>query len=136
MAYEINLHFPYVDWTVQMSSVPRKGETIEFADPDIGDTSWTVTEVTYTVYTDGTQDSIYLKLDPADESTAVLIEKQEADRQAAFREDRVNELRDLVRANRPETPDTMQPVREAVARQDAALRTNQEPQTTDRTTEK
>lgn len=84
MSFDINLHFPYADWTVQMASIPRKGESIDFADPDIGDTSWTVTEVTYTVYTDGTKGSIYLKLDPADESTAVLIEKAEADRRAAL----------------------------------------------------
>jgi hypothetical protein len=126
MSFEINLHFPYTDWTVQMSSVPRKGETVEFADPDVGDTSWTVTEVTYSVYTDGTQDSIYLKLDPADHSTGVLIEKQEADRRAALRGDRVNELRELVRANRPEPIDDA-PLRDAVARQDAAARDNREP---------
>lgn len=41
--------------------------------------------------------------------------------------DRVNELRQILRANRPETPDLTQPVREAKARQDAALLTNREP---------
>ncbi|MFD1278022.1 hypothetical protein [Streptomyces kaempferi] len=50
--------------------------------------------------------------------------------------DRVNELRQILRANRPETPDIMQPVREAVARQSEALRAHQEPQTADRATGK
>lgn len=50
--------------------------------------------------------------------------------------DRVNELREILRANRPDTPDIYQPVRDAMARQDAVLRANQEPQTADRTTEK
>lgn len=41
--------------------------------------------------------------------------------------DRVNELREILRAHKPEIPDIYLPVREAVARQDAALRANQEP---------
>lgn len=41
--------------------------------------------------------------------------------------DRVNELRRILRDNRPDTTDIYQPVAEAVARQDAALRANQEP---------
>lgn len=40
--------------------------------------------------------------------------------------DRVNELRRILRANRPETADIYQPVQDAVARQDAALRANRE----------
>lgn len=47
--------------------------------------------------------------------------------------DRVNELREILRANRPEPLDDA-PLRAAVARQDAAMRANQEP--TDRATEK
>jgi len=42
--------------------------------------------------------------------------------------DRVNELREILRANRPDTPDVYQPVREARARQDAALLANREPE--------
>lgn len=42
--------------------------------------------------------------------------------------DRVNELREILRAHRPDTPDIYQPVREAVARQDAALLANREPE--------
>lgn len=41
--------------------------------------------------------------------------------------DRVNELREILRTHRPDTPDIYRPVREAVARQDAALIANQEP---------
>jgi signal transduction histidine kinase len=48
-------------------------------------------------------------------------------------EDRVNELRELLRAHRPEPLDDA-PLRDAVDRQDAAMRANQEP--TDRATEK
>ena len=44
--------------------------------------------------------------------------------------DRVNELRELLRANRPDTPDIYQPVRDARARQDAALLANREPEST------
>lgn len=50
--------------------------------------------------------------------------------------DRVNELRELLRAHRPDTPDIYQPVREASARQAAVLRANQEPQTANPATEK
>jgi hypothetical protein len=130
MAFEINLHFPHVDWTVQMPVVPRKGDRLEFADPDIGDTSWDVTEVAYTVYTDGTEGSINLALDPADEDTKERSEKFEADRVAALRAsqrtDRVNELRESIRANRPEPIDDA-PLRDAVARLDTAMRDNREP---------
>lgn len=49
------------------------------------------------------------------------------------RADRVNELRELLRANRPEPIDDT-PLRDAMARQDAAMRANQEP--TDRTDER
>lgn len=42
--------------------------------------------------------------------------------------DRVNELRELLRAHRPDTPDIYQPVRAAMARQDAALCANREPE--------
>lgn len=41
--------------------------------------------------------------------------------------DRVNELRQTLRANRPDAPDIYQPVRDALARQDTALRANREP---------
>lgn len=41
--------------------------------------------------------------------------------------DRVNELREILRAHRPDTTNIDQPVRDAVARQDAALRSYQEP---------
>jgi hypothetical protein len=41
--------------------------------------------------------------------------------------DRVNELRQLLRAHRPDTPDVYQPVRAARSRQDAALLANREP---------
>jgi len=40
--------------------------------------------------------------------------------------DRVNELREILRANRSDTTDIYQPVREALARQEAALRAYQE----------
>lgn len=133
MSYEINLHFPHVDWTVQMPAVPRKGDRVEFADPNIGDTSWDVTEVAYTVYTNGTEGSINLALDPADEDTKRRSDRFEADRLDALHSVRVNELRESVRANRPDPLDAA-PVREALARQDAAMRANQEP--TDRAAEK
>lgn len=126
MAFEINLHFPHVDWTVQMAAVPRKGDRLEFADPDIGDTSWDVTEVAYTVYTDGTEGSINLALDPADEDTKKRSDQFEADRLDALRSSRVNELRESIRANRPDPIDDA-PLRDAVARQDAAARDNREP---------
>lgn len=133
MSYEINLHFPHVDWTVQMPAVPRKGDRVEFADPNIGDTSWDVTEVAYTVYTNGTEGSINLALDPADEDTKRRSDRFEADRLDALHSVRVNELRESVRANRPDPLDAA-PVRQALARQDAAMRANQEP--TDRAAEK
>lgn len=41
--------------------------------------------------------------------------------------DRVNELRELLRTHRPDTPDIYPPVREAVARQDAAMIAHREP---------
>ncbi|MFF1444098.1 hypothetical protein [Streptomyces sp. NPDC058295] len=132
MSYEINLHFPHVDWTVQMPAVPRKGDRVEFADPDIGDTSWDVTEVTYTAYTDGTEGSINLALDPADEATKKRSDEFEANRLDALRSARVNELRKSIRNNRPEPLDDA-PLRDARARQEAAMRANQEP--TDRATE-
>ena len=62
--------------------------------------------------------------------------RAEADRLEAagqFVTDRVNELRESIRANRPEPIDDA-PLRDAVARQDSAMRDNREP--TDRTTEK
>jgi len=133
VSYEINLHFPHVDWTVRMPAVPRKGDKVEFADPDIGDTSWYVTEVAYTAYTDGSEGSINLALDPADEDTKERSDRLEADRLDSLRSARVNQLRESVRANRPEPIDDA-PLRDARARQDAALRANQEP--TDRATEK
>lgn len=89
MSYDINLHFPHVDWTVQMPAVPRKGDKVEFADPNIGDTSWNVTEVAYTAYTDGTEGSINLALNPADEDTKRRSDQFEADRLAALRSARV-----------------------------------------------
>jgi hypothetical protein len=137
VSFEINLHFPHVDWTEQMPAVPRKGDRVEFTDPDIGDTSWDVTEVAYSVYTDGTEGSISLALDPADEDTRKRSDQFEADRLAALRAshhaDRVSELRESIRANRPEPLDDA-PLRDAVARQGAAMRVNREP--TDRTAEK
>lgn len=133
MSYTINLHFPHVDWTVQMPAVPRKGDKVEFADPDIGDTSWYVTEVAYTVYTDGSEGSINLALDPADEDTRGRSDRLEADRLAALHSARVTELRESIRANRPAPIDDA-PLHDARARQDAAIRANQEP--TDRATEK
>jgi hypothetical protein len=110
-----------------MPAVPRKGDRVEFADPDIGDTSWTVTEVTYTAYTDGSEGSITLALDPADEDTKERSDRVEADRLDALRSARVNELRESIRANRPEPIDDT-PLRDAVARQDAAMRANREPE--------
>src|SRR4051794_23683285 len=109
-----------------MPAVPRKGDRLEFADPNIGDTSWDVTEVAYTVYTNGTEGSINLALDPADEDTKRRSDRFEADRLAALHSVRVNELRESVRANRPDPLDAA-PVREAVARQDAAMHAIQEP---------
>jgi hypothetical protein len=133
MSYTINLHFPHVDWTVQMPAVPRKGDRVEFADPNIGDTSWDVTEVAYTVYTDGTEGSISLALDPADEDTKRRSDRFEADRLKALRSARVGDLRESVRANKPDPIDDT-PLRDAVARQNAAMRAHREP--TDRATEK
>jgi hypothetical protein len=86
VSYEINLHFPYVDWTVQMPAVPRKGDVVDFTDPDMGDTVWNVTEVRYSAYTDGTEGSISLALDPADAFTKEKSDRLEADRRAALRD--------------------------------------------------
>ncbi|WP_086559412.1 hypothetical protein [Streptomyces africanus] len=41
---------------------------------------------------------------------------------------RVNELREILRTHRPDTADVYEPVREARARQDAALLANREPE--------
>ncbi|MET8585717.1 hypothetical protein ABZX39_33340 [Streptomyces collinus] len=85
MSYEINLHFPHFDSAVRMPAVPRKGDIVDFTDPEIGDTAWVVAEVRYTAYADGTEGSIYLALDPADEDTKERSERFEADRLAALR---------------------------------------------------
>lgn len=91
MSYTINLHFVHADWTVEMPAVPRKGDRVEFADPNLGDTSWDVTEVAYTAYTDGTEGSINLALDPADEYTKERAEHFEANRLASLRADHTTE---------------------------------------------
>ena len=86
MSISINLHFPYVDYTLEMPAVPRKGDTVDFSDPEGENTMWHVTEVTHTVYADGTQGSIHIALDPADEHTKEASELAEAKRLAALRD--------------------------------------------------
>ncbi|MFB6881396.1 hypothetical protein ACFCY8_11225 [Streptomyces noursei] len=66
MSFEINLHFPDVDYTVKMPAVPRKGETIEWEAADERASVWTVTAVEYTAYPDQ-EGSINLTLDPPDQ---------------------------------------------------------------------
>jgi hypothetical protein len=87
MSYEISLHFPHADYIVEMPAVPRVGERVEFteADPDTNDTNWTVTEVSHTAYANGIPGTINLTLDPADDHTRKVMQRQEAERIAAAR---------------------------------------------------
>jgi hypothetical protein len=91
MAYDVNLNFMHADWTVRMPAVPQKGDRVEFADPDLGDTSWDVTEVAYTAYVDGTEGSINLALDPADDETKALADRYMAAKRAVIAADRADE---------------------------------------------
>jgi antitoxin (DNA-binding transcriptional repressor) of toxin-antitoxin stability system len=63
---QVTLHFPHVDWTVHMPIVPRKGELIDWQDPDHGNAVWKVTAVEYTVYPDE-PGPIDIMVDPADD---------------------------------------------------------------------
>lgn len=84
MSYEVSLNFPHFDWTVQMPAVPAKGDTVEWSDPNIGDTKWHVTEVIYTAHPDR-EGSINLTLDPADDYAKERSERWETERLASIR---------------------------------------------------
>lgn len=62
---KVGLHFPHVDWTVHLPVVPRKGEFVEWEDPEHGGGRWEVTEVIHVASPD--EVDIALTLDPADE---------------------------------------------------------------------
>jgi antitoxin (DNA-binding transcriptional repressor) of toxin-antitoxin stability system len=132
---EVTLYFPHAERMSVLPAVPRVGESLVWVLDDEGDEgTWDVSEVQWHL-SEATGASVGVSLEPADDHTKQLMDRQEAERLAAVRNRaaKVNGLRESIRANRPEPLDDA-PLRDAVARQDAAMRTNQEP--TDRTTEK
>lgn len=86
MNYEITLLFTHADMTIPMPAVPRIGERVEFDDPDLGDTNWTVADVSYTVYADETATGIYVSLNPADDDTKERAKKFKAEHSEKIRQ--------------------------------------------------
>jgi antitoxin (DNA-binding transcriptional repressor) of toxin-antitoxin stability system len=133
---EVTLYFPHTERLCVLPALPRTGEQLVWVldNDDADEGTWNITEVQWHL-SDVTGATVGVSLEPADDHTKQLMDRQEAERLAAVRSRaaKVNELRESVRANRPEPLDDG-PLRDARTRQDAAMRDNQEP--ADRTTEK
>lgn len=133
---EVTLYFPHTERLCVLPALPRTGEQLVWVldNDDADEGTWDVAEVQWHLSED-TGATVGISLEPADERTKQMMDRQEAERIARVRTAAIKESREAIRANRPETADVMQPVRDARARQDAALRANQEPQPTNRATE-
>lgn len=71
---EVNLFFPHTHWPVRMATVPRKGESIEWEDPENGLGRWEVSEVEYTAHPDQVG-TIGIMLKPVDADAKRQAEK-------------------------------------------------------------
>ena len=128
---EVTLYYPHDQRTCVLPALPRMGESfvedVELGPDENTETRWNVTDVQWYRSDDGST-SVGVSLDPVDDHTRQIMERQKAERIAAARTRaaRVSELRKSVRANRP-APIDETPIRDALARQDAAMRANREP---------
>lgn len=135
---EVTLFYPHDQRTCVLPALPRMGESfvedVELGPDENTEARWSVTEVQWYRSDDGST-SVAVSLDPVDDHTRQIMERQKAERIAAAQTHsaRVSELRKSVRANRP-APIDETTLHDAVARQNAAMRTNREP--TDRVNER
>lgn len=61
----VSLHFPHIDWTVNLPAVPRIGESFEWTDPDDGGGLWKVTDVVHGA--SPSEAEVGITLDPLDD---------------------------------------------------------------------
>lgn len=85
---EVTLYFPHTERTCVLPALPRTGETlvweVELGPDENTDGNWNVTEVQWHMSADG-YTTVGVSLDPADDHTKQLMERQEAERLAAVR---------------------------------------------------
>ncbi|MEE1764456.1 hypothetical protein PUR53_36390 [Streptomyces sp. SP18BB07] len=69
------LHFPHMDWTVQLPAVPRQGESLWW-----GEGKFTVTSVDWLPEREG-PGGVSVELEPADMEAHKVMEQEKAEKQ-------------------------------------------------------
>lgn len=82
---EVTLYFPHADLQCVLPALPRTGEQLLWVldNDDADEGTWDVTEVQWHLSPNST--TVGISLEPADERTKQLMDRQEAERLAAVR---------------------------------------------------
>lgn len=81
---EVTLYFPHTERLCVLPALPRTGEQLVWVLDDVADEgTWTITEVQWHLSVDGT--TVGVSLEPANDHTKQLMDRQEAERLAAVR---------------------------------------------------